>query len=625
MDSGGSVSTYALPRGTVLRAYEVSSVLGRGGFGVVYRAIHRELGADVAIKEFFPSELAVRVDQTVRPSRSEHESPFEDGLRRFSEEAKRLEAFRDCPSVVTCRDLFRANGTAYMVMDYIHGLPLSALLERREAGGEPFTQQDLLDVIEPLLAGLQVVHESGVYHRDIKPSNILIRQADNQPVLIDFGAAKQETAGLTKSMAPYTDGYAAMEQVGEGDIGPWTDVYGVGAVMWRIVAGGAPPFEPPNPVPVQRRAYEAMQGESDPMPAATKIGTGRFETSLLETIDACVRISAKARMQNCSKLLGAIDGRGVNERVEPTARRVHNRGSVQDSRKLREPAPTKVKATPPVTEQTNEGYTIALARLTQLKIIWRGVFWASLPLLLFTGSLFIWTSRWILQGHWAVRYLYPVYDSSAICAAVISCIVFGSGIVWRWLALRVAKLKGVHEEGSNASKPAAGGEVYPMQRARLTGAAKVWSVVFWASVLLLVSSVPLYRWADDFMSFYIREYGLNGLLDYFRPFLNIFGWTIAAASGSTLISSFKWRRLAVIRPKLERANIAYKTGLKYTVGKGVQGSDREAFQWYLVAAQKGHADAQLKLGEMYEHGIGVKRSAQQADEWRTKYFKNKYR
>ena len=284
MDPRSADPTRALARGTVLRSYEVGGILGRGGFGVVYKARHVELQTEVAIKEFFPSELAMRLNHDIRPSRSEHESPFEDGLRRFVEEAKRLESLRDCPTIVTCRDLFRANGTAYMVMDYVDGLSLSALLQSRESSGEPFNEQDLLDVVEPLVAGLQEVHDSGVYHRDIKPSNILIRRANNQPVLIDFGAAKQETAGLTKSMAPYTDGYAAMEQIGEGDIGPWTDVYGVGAVMWRMVAGGAPPFDPPNPTPVQRRIYEVMQGGRDPMPSAAELGNGRFVQNLLEPL-----------------------------------------------------------------------------------------------------------------------------------------------------------------------------------------------------------------------------------------------------------------------------------------------------------------------------------------------------
>lgn len=295
-----------LSQGYFLNAYEISSVIGRGGFGIVYKGKHRELGIEVAIKEYFPSELCIRHGQTVLPSKPEFQDSYEESLDRFVREAKQLEKFRDCPNIVTCRDLFRDNGTAYIIMDYIHGLPLSVLLERREANGEPFTEQDLLQVILPLLNGLQTVHESGVCHRDIKPSNILIRSSDRTPVLIDFGAAKHEMSMHTKSFAPYSDGYAAMEQVGEGEIGPWTDVYGVGAVMWRIIAGGAPPFSPPNPLTSQKRAFELMHGQTDPLPSAIEIGRDRFSDSVLQAVDDCLMINVNDRVQNCSEILERI-------------------------------------------------------------------------------------------------------------------------------------------------------------------------------------------------------------------------------------------------------------------------------------------------------------------------------
>jgi len=301
--------------GTVLRDYEIGRVLGRGGFGVVYQGHHLELGSKVAIKEFFPSEVVLRIGGTIQPSRSDHKGAYEDGLRRFVDEARRLESFRDCRVIVTFRDLFRANGTAYLVMDFVEGLPLSELLARREANGQPFTESDLLNVIRPVLEGLQVIHAAGVYHRDIKPSNILIRRSDSHPVLIDFGAAKQVVSGLTKSLAPYTDGYAAMEQVGEGEIGPWTDLYGLGAVMWRMVAGGSPPWTPPNPLTVQRRAYALMQGQEDPMPLAQQIGARRFTRNLLQTIDACLAVSHSSRLSGCTDLMYALNP----EVVEPPA------------------------------------------------------------------------------------------------------------------------------------------------------------------------------------------------------------------------------------------------------------------------------------------------------------------
>ena len=295
-----------LASGTVLRGYEIGSVVGRGGFGVVYKGHHRMLDTHVAIKEYFPRELARRRSGVVQSTESRFEESFQDGLQRFIAEGRRLQAIQDHPNIVSCRDLFLANGTAFMVMDFVNGLSLSALLGQREKNGVPFTEEDLINVISPLLTGLKRAHDSGLYHRDIKPSNILIRRSDNQPVLIDFGAAKQETTGVTKSMAPYTDGYAAMEQVGEGSIGSWTDIYGIGAVMWRMVAGGNPPWEPPNPTKVQQRAYAIIQGVDDSLPSASVIGSGRFSPRLLESIDQCLAISESSRIRSCHELVEKI-------------------------------------------------------------------------------------------------------------------------------------------------------------------------------------------------------------------------------------------------------------------------------------------------------------------------------
>ena len=295
-----------LQQGDVIRDYEIESLLGRGGFGVVYRAKHLELEISVAVKEYFPTELSVREGKTIHPTGSEYASAFQEGLDRFLKEGKQLERFRGCPNIVICRDLFRANGTAYMVMEYILGASLSQLLQKRESGGNPFTERNLVSVMHPLLEGLRTVHDSEVYHRDIKPSNILVRREDGVPVLIDFGAAKQVTSLHTKSLAPYTDGYAAMEQVGEGNLGTWTDIYGVGAVMWRMVAGGSPPFSPPNPVTVQRRAFDLMQDKPDPLPLAQEIGKGRFSDTILRAIDDCLRIKPQERIQTCTELISRL-------------------------------------------------------------------------------------------------------------------------------------------------------------------------------------------------------------------------------------------------------------------------------------------------------------------------------
>ena len=309
----------ALPRGTALRGYTIEEVLGHGGFGIVYRARHNELGGLVAIKEYLPVESALRDGAAVHPRNAACRADYEDGLRRFLEEAKALIGFRDHPSIVSCRDFFRANGTAYLVMEHEDGLPLAELLRRREAAGRPFAEADLLAVMVPLLEGLARVHEAGALHRDIKPSNILVRRADERPVLIDFGAAKQGVAERSKSMAPYTEGYAALEQVGEGELGPWTDLYAAGAVMWRMAAGGNPPWEPPNPVKVEKRANAALRGGADPLPPARELGAGRFSPAVLEAVDRCLQLNEQERVRDCRELLGLLRGAGPVEKAAMAA------------------------------------------------------------------------------------------------------------------------------------------------------------------------------------------------------------------------------------------------------------------------------------------------------------------
>ena len=311
MPAAPSDGRYALAEGTLLRDYTIEAVLGHGGFGIVYRALHNELRHLVAIKEYLPVELAVREGDAVKPRNADCEENYADGLRRFRDEAQALISLNGHSNIVACRDFFRGNGTAYLVMDFVDGQPLSEVLCQREEEGRPFDETDLLTVGVPLAEGLAHVHQAHILHRDIKPANILIRQADQRPVLIDFGSAKQSVAEHTRSFAPYTEGYAALEQVSDGELGPWTDVYGLGAVMWRIVAGGNPPWHPPNPVKVERRAAATLGDTIDPLPTAHELGSGRFDLRTLKTIDQCLCLGNSERIRDCGQFLSLIAPRRV--------------------------------------------------------------------------------------------------------------------------------------------------------------------------------------------------------------------------------------------------------------------------------------------------------------------------
>ena len=307
MQTGAYDRRDALPAGTVLREYTLESVLGRGGFGIVYRARRNEGGQVVAIREFLPIGLAVRDGETVRPRRDADSPDFEAAVGQFLDEARAFVAFRGHASVVACHDSFRAHGTGYLVMDFEEGLSLEEVLASREAEGRPFGDEDLLEVTLPLLEGLSSMHRAGLLHRDLKPSNILIREGDKQPVMIDFGLAKHFVTQRSESLDPYTEGYAPLELVADaGEPGAWTDIYGIGAVMWRMVAGGRRPWEPPDPIRVERRSHAALGGKRDPLPSARKLGAARFAPNRLATIDRCLRLREGERVQSCDALLDAL-------------------------------------------------------------------------------------------------------------------------------------------------------------------------------------------------------------------------------------------------------------------------------------------------------------------------------
>lgn len=303
----------ALPKGTVINQYRIDSVLGYGGFGIVYKAQHMRLGNWLAIKEYLPQELATRESGTVHPLGTREQVDFQSGLDRFLAEAKQLVQFENHPNIVNCQDFIEDNGTAYLVMGFEDGLPLSDLLRGRERNNQTFSEDEILRIILPLLRGLAVVHRQHVLHRDIKPGNIFIRRSDEQPVLIDFGAAKQNFTEHSKSMAPYSPGYAAIEQVEtDGNLGPWTDIYAIGGVMWRIIARQ-------NPPQVENRMSAVTRNRPDPLTPALELGSGRYSENFLKTIDACLQLNEEDRFQTVQDVIRCLEGEPVDNVLAPSA------------------------------------------------------------------------------------------------------------------------------------------------------------------------------------------------------------------------------------------------------------------------------------------------------------------
>jgi hypothetical protein len=287
-------SQHALPIGYQLHWFQIESILGVGGFGITYLARDGNLKRSVAIKEYLPSDLSVRKDDsTVEPVSENESETFGWGLDRFLSEARTLARFQH-PNIVGVHSVFEANNTAYMVMEYEQGRSFGAVLREPDSCRE----EKLRDLLMPLLDGLEQVHEAGFVHRDIKPNNLFVRD-DGSPVVLDFGSARQalgvETRTLTSLVSP---GYAPFEQYNasrDGDKqGPWTDIYALGATLYRAVTGK-------GPVDALTRAGAILKGHKDVLIPATMAGAGRYSERFLEAIDRALTFQPEARPQSIAE------------------------------------------------------------------------------------------------------------------------------------------------------------------------------------------------------------------------------------------------------------------------------------------------------------------------------------
>ncbi|MES2883612.1 MAG: SUMF1/EgtB/PvdO family nonheme iron enzyme [Pseudomonadota bacterium] len=242
-DEATQRSPIFLPHGTILFGqYRVGRVLGRpGGFGITYLGWDVNLQQRVAIKEYLPREIAARQANSLNVDvhTADDKRGFEFGKEQFLREA-RIVAKLDHPNIVRVRNFFNANSTAYLVMDYYEGMSLGDYLSSVRNKLEP---ELAIPLVKPILEGLQYVHERGLVHRDLKPHNIYLA-AIGRPIVLDFGAARQAAGDRVQSLSVVlTEGYAPLEQYQRRAVqGPWTDVYGVAATLYRMITGAAPPI-----------------------------------------------------------------------------------------------------------------------------------------------------------------------------------------------------------------------------------------------------------------------------------------------------------------------------------------------------------------------------------------------
>jgi serine/threonine protein kinase len=300
-----------LPAGTRLREFEILSLIGEGGFGVVYLAQDHSLQRRVALKEYMPTSLAARVGGSQVQVKSErHRETFEAGLKSFVNEARLLASF-DHPSLVRVYVFWEANGTAYMVMPYLEGTTLKDVLRRRP---QPPDEVWLRSVLGPLTEALLVIHGAQCFHRDIAPDNVMLLPQSGRWLLLDFGAARRVIGDMTQALTVILKpGYAPVEQYAEipgMKQGPWTDVYALAAVVYYAIMGRTPP-----------PSVGRLLGDTYvPLVSSPAARDGRFSEPFLRAIDRALAVRPEQRTQSIEALrdeLGLV-GTG-NDHFDPFA------------------------------------------------------------------------------------------------------------------------------------------------------------------------------------------------------------------------------------------------------------------------------------------------------------------
>jgi serine/threonine protein kinase len=289
---------YSLPPGSRLRQYVIVRMLGHGGFGLTYLADDTKLDRKVAIKELLPMDFAIRkTDGMSVVARSQKDKiSLEWARQRFLEEGQTLAGLHH-PSILPVYEIFQEHGTAYLVTAFIEGENLEDWLRKSPRPSE----KEIRSMAISLLDALELVHEHGYLHRDVKPENILMDRQNRVPILIDFGNARIASGAKSANLtAVLTKGYAPIEQYQtKGRQGPYTDLYALGAVLYRIIKGVAP-------------EDAADRWEQDKVESLCQRPPPGYSRELLATVDKALQMQRENRWQNCRDWKAAL---GVSDQI----------------------------------------------------------------------------------------------------------------------------------------------------------------------------------------------------------------------------------------------------------------------------------------------------------------------
>jgi len=302
-------SENCLPVGTRLSDFEITGVLGEGGFGIVYLAYDHALQRTVAIKEYMPGALAMRAAGGGIALRAErHQETFRLGLKSFINEARLLARF-DHPALVKVYRFWEQNDTAYTAMQFYEGRTIKDIVTHSP---ELIDEAWCRKVLDQIMQALETLYTMRILHRDVSPDNIIV-QANGDAVLLDFGSARQiigdVTSGLTVILKP---GYAPVEQyAGDASFeqGPFTDVYALSAVMYFAITKTAPPASIGRMI-------------SDPLVPLMVHAPAGYSGSLLAAVDTGLAVMPQYRPQTMDEfrsLLGIASSSTARAAIAPRA------------------------------------------------------------------------------------------------------------------------------------------------------------------------------------------------------------------------------------------------------------------------------------------------------------------
>ncbi|MCK5525444.1 MAG: protein kinase [Thiomargarita sp.] len=286
------ISTNALPKGSQLETYQIQSVLNQGELSITYLANETDGNTQVVIKEYFPNRIAIRQeDYTLQ---SEKTDDFTSGLEEFIKNARILTQLEH-PNIVRYQRFLKANSTAYVVMDYEEGQNLAELFKADETA----TEEEIMAILPSLLAGLETIHKADYLHRNIKPENITLRDKDKSPVLLGLTLTNSDKDNH-RIASTITPGYAPFEEYqSKGHLGTWTDIYALGAVLYRLISGKAP-------IEASERIDAIVYEQPDPLPSAIEIAGSHYSEEFLDAIDWALEIRETDRPQTVTELAKVI-------------------------------------------------------------------------------------------------------------------------------------------------------------------------------------------------------------------------------------------------------------------------------------------------------------------------------